>query len=135
MDMNDYMKTMQKPNMVLVASKVSMFVGGVLCFISLFIDFPAYLYTLGFGLALVIVAIVCKLVLKKKDKPLKYKAKSKDKKEKKTRVVEARKIDGDDKKVLVNCPKCGRTIRVKNIPGKHGVKCPMCDQYFETIIK
>lgn len=137
MDMNDYMRTMAKPNYTLVVSKVSIFIGGVLCFISLFLGAPQYFYTLGIGLAFVLVWLICKIVVKVKNKSSSTPTtkKKKDPSQKKYKPVYATPIDGDSRKVLVVCPKCGKKIRVPNSNGKHGVKCPSCDLFFKIIIK
>lgn len=136
MDMNEYMKTMAKPNWLLIISKVCLFAGGVLVFLSLFIDAPGYFYTVSIGGVLIIVYFVCKLIQKVKSNKSAKKGKVRKKShDQKYKPVVATSIPGDTKKVLVVCPKCSKKIRVPNSNGKHGVKCPSCDTFFQVVIK
>lgn len=48
------------------------------------------------------------------------------------KTKKARAADSEHK--YIKCKSCGATLRVKNQPGKHTVKCPKCGGSFETRI-
>ncbi len=133
MDINDYMKLMKKPNYVLISSYISLVIGGILCFVSLFIGFPTYIYTLSIGGVFLLYFLIYTLIRKIRNMPNKVKVK--DVKPKKYKVQKAIKIDGDDTKIMSICPSCKKKIRLPNKKGLHDVTCPICHQEYKIKIK
>lgn len=108
---------------------VCLVIGCILAFISLFLEFPAYLWTLIIGLILIVSYFIYTLLSKKG-----Y-SKPKVKKAKEPKIQVCKKIKEDKTKVLSTCPSCNRTIRLPNKKGKHGVTCPICKKFYEVKIK
>lgn len=133
MDINDYMKLMKKPNYVLISSYASLVVGGILCFVSLFIGYPAFIYTLSIGVVFVLYFVIYTIVRKVKNMPNKIKVK--DVKPKKYKTQKPIKIDGDDSKIISICPACKKKIRLPNKKGLHDVTCPICHVGYKIKIK
>jgi hypothetical protein len=133
MDINDYMKLMKKPNYVLISSYVSLVIGGILCFISLFVGYPTFIYTLSIGVVFVLYFVIYTLIRKIRNRPNKIKVK--DVKPKKYKIQKAIKIDGDDTKIISICPSCKKKIRLPNKKGLHDVTCPICHTAYKIKIK
>ena len=110
---------------------VLLVLGCILGFISLFLDYPAYLYTLGIGASFIIYYIVYTLISNNSKSSPKVKVN----KPKKIKVQVCKNIPEDDSRVLSTCPHCNRTIRLPNKKGKHGVDCPICKKHYEVKIR
>lgn len=110
-------------------SIVCLVIGCILAFISLFLDFPIYLWTLCIGGLLIIYYFLYSYLSKKGPSNAKVKKAPKDK------IQVCKKIKEDNTKVLSTCPSCNRTIRLPNKKGKHGVTCPICKKFYEVKIK
>ncbi len=133
MDINDYMKLMKKPNYVLISSYASLVLGGILAFVSLFVGFPAFIYTLSIGLVFILYFLIYFIIRKVRNRENKIKVK--DVKEKKYKVQKPIKIDGDDSRIISICPACQKKIRLPNKKGLHDVTCPVCHQKYKIKIK
>lgn len=121
----------RKPNYWKISSLVSVVVGAVLLFISLFLDPPAYFFTLIIGAIFVIYYFVYRLYEKNKGKVKTIKIK----KSKIGKIQNVKRIKGDKSRVLCMCPSCNQKIRLPYNKGVHGVKCPKCEHHFEVRAK
>lgn len=117
----------RKPNYWKISSLVSVVIGGILIFISLFLDPPIYFYTLVIGGLFVIYYFGYKLYEKNKGKVKTIKIK----KSKIGKIQKSKKIKGDKEHILCMCPSCNQKIRLPYSKGIHGVVCPKCKHSFK----
>ncbi len=124
---------MLKIDKVKIASQISLFVGGVLLFISLWIPFPSFVFTSIIGALLIGFYFGYKLYLKSKDK--KTNEFVKIKKKKKNKVQKGQRIEGDNEHILSICPECSQKLRLPYKKGKHYVTCPKCHKEYQIKVK
>lgn len=120
---------MKKPSFLQLSSSISVFVGGALIIISLFLQWPVYIYFISIGAALVLYYFIVRLSMKFIES-----RKNHVKKSKKSKAVKIEHIKDDVTHVLATCPGCGQRIRLQNKKGTHGVNCPSCKNFFEVHI-
>lgn len=114
----DYLK--RSINWWKVASIISLIVGAILLFISMFVKWPAFLFTAIIGVLCLLFNFGYKLYEKKKNYIPKYQ--------------KVKKIKDDKSKVMCECIYCHQKMRLPNKKGIHGVTCPKCRTYFDVKI-
>lgn len=124
---NPFSSMMGKPKLKQILPVISIVIGAILAFISLFIGYPNFLFTLPIGVVLILYFVIYWFIEKNKNSAPRVK---KTKTINPNKVQHVKKNPGDNSKVLATCPYCLQKMRLPNKKGKHGVDCPKCKNHF-----
>ena len=103
-----------------LASVASLVIGIILLFVSIFVKWPAFLFTSIIGVLCIGFNFGYKIYEKRKNTLPKYQ--------------KVTKIKDDKEHVMCECIYCRQRMRLPNVKGVHGVTCPKCRTHFEVKI-
>ena len=134
MEFEDYLNAFKRIDKLLIASYICLAVGAIICFVAIFIPYPAFVYLLCIGFLFILFFLIYMIVRFIKKKYGYRFVKNVKAKPVKIKTVRAKKIKDDKQHVLCKCPSCDKKIRLPNKKGVHGVKCPICKNDFKIKI-